>query len=329
MTPTIFNLNILITSVGRRVSLIKAFQKEGKELFGNNIKVFTTDLNPSLSSACCVSDGAFKVGKFSDDNYMASILKICKDNKIGILIPTIDTELLLLANHHNEFQKIGCNLVLSDLSIIKICRDKRLTNKFFSDHNFNIPNSYSKNNLQFPVFIKPYNGSSSNNLLLAKSKDDISQTVMNNEDLMFLEYLAKEEYDEYTVDIYYDRNSTIKCIVPRLRIETRHGEISKGLTINNFIVPFVLSSMNNLIGFRGCITLQVFAHKVSQKIYGIEINPRFGGGYPLSYLADANYVKWILQEYLKNDLITYKSDWKDKLLLLRYDNELIFENYGN
>jgi carbamoyl-phosphate synthase large subunit len=321
--------NILITSAGRRVSIVKYFKQEAILLFGNTSKIFTTDLNPQLSSACRVSDASFKVGKFSESNYIDSIVQICVDNKIVLLIPTIDTELLLFANNKERFEKINCQIVLSDLEIIKICRDKRLTNKFFIEKGLAVPIEYSNTKIIFPTFIKPFNGSSSNNLLLAKTSDDISQSVMNNSDMMFLEYLSKNEHDEYTVDIYYDKNNEIKCVVPRLRIETRQGEISKGLTKNNFIVPFVLSHLNYVKGFRGCITLQIFANKISEKIYGIEINPRFGGGYPLTYLAGANFVKWILQEYLENKNIEYMEAWQDKLLLLRHDTELTFENYEN
>jgi carbamoyl-phosphate synthase large subunit len=323
------NTNILITSAGRRVSLTKAFIQEAQALFGQQAKVYTTDLNPAYSAACRVASGSFKVGKFADDNYVDSIIDICIENKIGLLIPTIDTELLLLAKHAEKFKQVGCEVILSDTNLIEICRDKRLTNQFFVENNLSVPKEYSKNELNFPVFIKPFNGSSSNNLLLAKTEDDISKSVLNNKDMMFLEYLSKAEYDEYTVDIYYDRNSEIKCVVPRLRMETRQGEISKGITCNNFLVPFVLANLNNIRGFRGCITLQVFAHKVSQKIYGIEINPRFGGGYPLSHLAGANYVKWILQEYIKNETINANNDWQDNLLLLRHDNELVFEHHEN
>jgi carbamoyl-phosphate synthase large subunit len=320
------NKNILITSAGRRVSLVNAFKKEARTLLGENSKVFTTDLYPALSSACQTADGAFAIGKFTDENYIDSLVAICKQNNIGIIIPTIDTELLLLSTNLEKFDKINCSVIISDAYFIKICRDKRLTNQFFLDHGINVPIEYTKNTIQYPTFIKPFNGSSSNNLLLAHSKDDIALNILNNPDMMFLEYLAKKDFDEYTVDIYYDRNSVIKSIIPRLRIETRQGEISKGITLNNFIVPFVLENLNNINGYRGCMTLQLFANKKTTKIYGIEINPRFGGGFPLSYLAGANFVKWILQEYILGESVEYFEGWKKNLLLLRHDTELIIEN---
>ncbi|RTZ49695.1 hypothetical protein EJ377_05105 [Chryseobacterium arthrosphaerae] len=60
---------------------------------------------------------------------------------------------------------------------------------------------------------------------------------------------------------------------------------------------------------------------------GIEINPRFGGGYPLSYLAGANYPEWLLKEYFMGHDIPYFEDWEDNLLMLRYDDEVLVRNY--
>ena len=54
-------------------------------------------------------------------------------------------------------------------------------------------------------------------------------------------------------------------------------------------------------GAKGCLTIQVFVGKINSEIIGIEINPRFGGGYPLSYASGANYPAFIIQEYMMNE----------------------------
>ena len=70
------------------------------------------------------------------------------------------------------------------------------------------------------------------------------------------------------------------------------------------------------------MTSQFFLNKKTDKIIGIEINPRFGGGYPLTYASGANFSKWILEEYLLNKKINTFSDWKENILMLRYSKEL-------
>ena len=68
-------------------------------------------------------------------------------------------------------------------------------------------------------------------------------------------------------------------------------------------------------------------HKTTEELKGIEINPRFGGGYPLSYLAGGNFPKWIIQEYIYNEKLDYYHDWEDNLLMLRYDDEVLVHGY--
>lgn len=71
----------------------------------------------------------------------------------------------------------------------------------------------------------------------------------------------------------------------------------------------------------------ILFNKDTKRIIGIEINPRFGGGFPLSYQAGANYPKFLIQEYLLNETIEYTNEWEDNLLMLRYDDEILIRNY--
>jgi len=94
--------NILITSAGRRVELVRAFQSEVKKLFPYS-KVYTAEANPEWSSACRISDGFFTIPRVDDENYINSILEICIRKEIKIVIPTIDTELLVLSDSKELF----------------------------------------------------------------------------------------------------------------------------------------------------------------------------------------------------------------------------------
>src|SRR5688572_10916487 len=91
-------MNILISSAGQRVSLVRAFQKELKSVFPE-AKVFTTDMFPQLSAACNVSDRYFTVQRVTDPKYIDELISICRQNEVKMVVPTIDTELLILAKH--------------------------------------------------------------------------------------------------------------------------------------------------------------------------------------------------------------------------------------
>lgn len=319
-------MNILITSAGQRVSLVQAFQKELKQYFPDS-KVFTVDLNPILAPACHVSDGYFQVSRVTDENYIPSLLKLCLKQNIKLVVPTIDTELLILSQYKADFAEKGIILLVSDFSFITKCRDKRLTNDLFDHYGINIPKQYAKDNLKFPVFAKPCDGSLSKGIFTAYSYSDITAEHLNNEKLMFMQYISPEEYDEFTVDCYFDRSSNLKCVVPRKRIFVRAGEINKGVTKKNKIVNEFKNKLKFIDGAIGCLTVQVFCHKHTEEILGIEINPRFGGGYPLSYLAGANYPQWCIKEYLLNESIEDFDDWENNLLMLRYDAEVLVHDY--
>jgi carbamoyl-phosphate synthase large subunit len=94
-------------------------------------------------------------------------------------------------------------------------------------------------------------------------------------------------------------------------------------------VPFLKDKLGYIEGAIGCLTVQVFLNRISGRIIAIEINPRFGGGYPLSYRAGANYPLWLINEYFDNKPIQYSDSWEDQLLMLRYDDEVIIHANKN
>lgn len=321
-------MNILITSAGQRVSLVRAFQKELKALYPE-AKVFTVDMQPELSAACNVSDGYFKVVRVTAPNYIQDLLQLCAAQNIRMIIPTIDTELKVLSENIELFRKENIHCIVSSKDFVYACRDKRQINEFFVQHGIEIPRTIDKDAPTFPLFIKPYDGSLSVDTFLINKKEELTEYHLTNPKLMFMEYLGKDAYEEFTVDMYYGKDHQVKCIVPRKRIWVRAGEINKGLTCKNFIVDMLKEKLGFIDGAIGCLTTQVFASKTAQVIKGIEINPRFGGGYPLSYRAGANYPAWLIKEYFLQEAISYTDNWEDRLLMLRYDDEVLVHDYKN
>jgi carbamoyl-phosphate synthase large subunit len=321
-------MNILITSAGRRVSLVEAFQKELTAVFPEG-KVMTTDFNIKLSAACQVSDQSFQMPLVSDASYFDRLLKVCLDNDIKLVIPTIDTELLLLAKKKKQFSDHGIKVIVASEAFVQMCRDKREIHVFFEDHNVQIAKEYSKYDYKLPIFIKPKNGSRSIDTYTITKHEQLTKYHFKNDDLMFLKYLDHNEFDEYTCDLYYDKTHNLKCIVPRKRIEVRDGEVNKCVAEKGALVDYIKERLSFIDGAIGCLTAQFFKHKETNEIFGIEINARFGGGYPLSYFVGANYPKWLIQEYLQEEDITieYFADWEENLLMLRYDKEVLVHDY--
>lgn len=281
------NHNIIITSAGQRVALVRDF-KETLVRFYAEAKVFTTDMNPELAPAAYVSDGCFEVLRVTDENYISQLLDICKKNEIGMIVPTIDTELLVLAENKKLFNDNDIIVCVSDLDFIKVCRDKRNTGDFLEKHNIRVPKAVDKYNPTFPLFAKPYDGSLSTNLHYIKNAEELTQDILDDPKLLFMEYIDKETYKEYTIDMYYGTDNCVKCIVPRERIKIRAGEINKGRTVKCPLMDYIKERLDKIEGCIGCICIQVFFNPLTEDVVGIEINPRFGGGYPQSYAAGGN-----------------------------------------
>lgn len=314
--------NILITSAGRRVSLVNIFKQYAK-IIDRDIKVFTADMNPIMAAACYVSDAFFELPKITSSEYIEKLIETCKSHSIGIIIPTIDTCLPILARNKQRFASEGIQVIVSDNDFVDLCCDKRKTFRFFEAHGIRCPKMIDVNNPKFPMFAKPYDGSSSKDIHTIMTDKDLSDSIKNNPKLMFMELLDKAEYKELTVDMYFGRDNNVKCIVPRERIEVRGGEVSKGITRKNYLVDFLKEHFEHLPGVIGCICIQLFYRERDRNIFGIEINPRFGGGYPLSFHAGANFPLFILKEYLRKEEINYSDSWEGNTIMLRYDAEII------
>lgn len=313
--------NIMLLSAGRRVELLQAFQEALSAHFPEAY-VYAADLQPDLSPACQSAVRAFKAPRVTSSEYVDFLLETCRAERIGILVPTIDTELVVLAEARSRFESEGIYLLVSDSALISACRDKRLTAQVYDALGIDQPEIYSSTSPAIPCFCKPYDGSSGVGAMPILSQRDLTAEVLSDEKNMFMELVGKE-YREYTVDCYYDRFGVLKCLVPRERIEVRGGEVSKGITRKHFVYSYLMDRLKNLKGARGCITVQVFGNPETQLVKALEVNPRFGGGYPLAYAAGANFPDWLVREYLLDETIEFSDKWEENLLMLRYDAKVI------
>ena len=158
------------------------------------------------------------------------------------------------------------------------------------------------------------------------SQSAVTPAMLADSKLMFMEYVDPSHH-EYTVDAYYDRAGTLSCLVPRQRLEVRDGEVSKGVTRKDHVYAYLLDRLRTLPGARGCLTLQLFAKTQPLRFAALEINPRFGGGFPLSYAAGAHYPGWLIDEYLLGKEVAFFDGWEPNLLMLRYDAQVLVREH--
>lgn len=311
--------NILITAIGKRVQLINHLKK--------NFNIIGIDCGIDNPASRFVNK-FYQVPKFSSDNYVNIIIDICKNEEINIIIPLYEKEFTILLDNKELFEGVGTKILLSDKNIINICNDKFNTYKFFVDNNLLTPKSYLKNdiisnyNLSFPMIIKPLDGMGSEGVYKIENQKELDffRDYIDNPIIQEFVYGV-----EYTIDVLCDFFGNIISIVPRERIQVRSGEVSKSRTIKNYDIIYKtkgliekLNSMGNVIG---PITVQCIVNS-NNDIYFIEINPRFGGGVPLTFEAGINYGYYILNMIKNKKIENIIGNFKE-ITMLRYD-EAVF-----
>jgi carbamoyl-phosphate synthase large subunit len=314
---------VLFTCIGRRVSLLNDFKAAAKEL-KLNAGFYGTDTT-KLSAAINLCDKSFIVKPVKDGGYIKQLFSIVKKNKINLIIPTVDLDLKALADNKQKLAKLGCTVLVSDPNIIEICQDKRKTYKFLHEKAFDTPltmeteKAISCNNLKFPCFVKPWDGYASRGSAKINNKQELEVFAKRVPNCIVQEYIKGTEY---TCDAYVDFNMQVRCVVPRQRIEVRSGEVSKGRTVKDKTIMLQVARLVEILGAGpGVITIQLFLTE-DKKIKIIEINPRFGGGAPLSIKAGANFPKWILKELTGSKPNIKFDGFINNLFMLRYDAEV-------
>ena len=320
-------MKILFTSVGRRVELVQAFKNAAKNL-DIQLTVVGADINSS-APALQFCDKTEIVCRISDENYIPTILSICEKEQIDCLIPTIDTDLLILSENKMLFEQIGTKVLISDTEKIRICRDKNYTADYFISLGLKSPvpvNSVDKfkdglNNgtTDFPAFIKPMDGSSSIDAYKVNNLNDLELYANKIGDYIIQPYISGREY---TVDIFCDYEGNPVYITPRERLEVRAGEVLKTQIVQDDII---IHEMHKLIAdFKPCgqITVQLIKDEKTGDNNYIEINPRFGGGAPLSIKAGADSAEAVLKMLSGTKLCYIPNAARNGAVYCRFDQSV-------
>ena len=279
-------MKILFTSVGRRVELIEAFKSAAYKL-GIELQIYGADISES-APALQFCDVSVIVPRISDSAYIPKLLEICDREKIHALIPTIDTDLLLLSKHKARFSELGTVVAISAEDRIALCRDKRLTAEYFHSIGLKSPipvDDVAEYKFGYPAFIKPKDGSSSINAYKVENEEDLNSYASRVPDYIIQKFVSGTEY---TVDIFCDFSGNPIYITPRIRQAVRAGEVLKTQIVQD---AKIIEEMKLLVAdYKPCgaLTVQLIREETSGEDYYIEINPRFGGGAPLSIKAGAD-----------------------------------------
>ncbi len=311
-------MKILFTSVGRRVELMQAFRNASAKI-DIPLEIYGADLTDSAPALFFCHQKVVSP-RIKDEIYIPFLHQFCRDNSIDLLIPTIDTDLLLLSEHKYQFG--NTKVLISDPEKIRICRDKRKTSDYFNHVGLLCPhpvddiNSYTYG---FPAFIKPKDGSSSIFAYKANSEAELIGFSKHVPDYIIQPYI---QGTEYTIDIMCDFYGNPIFITPRIRLAVRSGEVLKSEIRQD---DRIISEMLQLISdYRPCgpITVQMIREENTGLDYYIEINPRFGGGVPLSIASGADSAEMLLRLMNGEKLHYFAKAAEDGAVFSRFDQSI-------
>lgn len=310
--------NVLFTSVGRRVVLLRIFKKE----LGKDGLVFGTDCDPT-APGLYVADKGFVAPKVTEADYIPFLLHICKEEKVKLVIPLIDPELPLLAEAREKFLELGIVPLVSSYDAVMTGYDKLRTAYFFAEHGIPAPKTIPfERSLyippeDFPVVVKPRFGSASIGVHKCSDMEEVRFYAARIPQPIVQQFMKGEEI---TVDVLCDFQGNLLSMVQRKRLKVRAGEVERGVTIKDERVFELTRRITSVLRPYGVINIQYFI--TQEGVFCTEINPRFGGGYPLSYYAGANFPRGIIA-LLKGDTPEHSIlDYQEGLFMLRYDEAL-------
>lgn len=314
-------IRIMFTSVGRRVELMQAFRAAAERL-PVKLVLYGADISDS-APAMYFCDRRVKICRIDDPDYIPQLLSLCKAEKIQALIPTIDTDLLLLSRNREAFAAIGTNAVISAEEKIRLCRDKRYTGNYFASCGLKSPlpvDDYRKYAGGFPAFIKPKDGSSSIQAYKVHDAEELKEYANKIDEYVVQPFI---EGAEYTVDIFCDFDGAPLYITPRRRLAVRSGEVLKTQIANDRRITEECERLVADYKPCGAITVQLIREKSTGEDYYIEINPRFGGGAPLSMKAGADSAEALLR-LLRGERLAYRPDEAaDGMQFSRFDQSVV------
>jgi carbamoyl-phosphate synthase large subunit len=322
-------VTVLVSSAGRRVELLRGFRRALDAIGATAGRVLATDCS-WYSSAFHDADEAFLVPRLDDPEFVPRLLELCVKHDVDLIVPTIDTEMPVWVAHRDPFEAIGTTIAVSSPDVVTIAADKQRTHDWLVAHDFPTVEQTEPaaaladlDTWNFPLMAKPRFGSAGLGVGRVRDAAELALVARRGHELGEIVVQRVAPGVEHTIDVLADRTGRCVCAVPRRRMEVRAGEVNKGVTVRSAVLQDLAARVcEALPGAYGALNVQVFVDGDADEpdnLAVIEINARYGGGFPLSLEAGADFPRWMLEELLGLPSTAAPDSWRSGLVMLRYD----------
>jgi carbamoyl-phosphate synthase large subunit len=299
---------VLFTCAGQRVDVVTAFARAG----GRTVAV---DANP-LAPAIYHADVHAIVPRIDDPGYLPALQELIREHDVKLIVPLTDLDQILLAEHREE---LGAIVLLPDAEVVRRTADKYLTHCFFEDRGIPSPASWLPGELpediEFPVLVKARFGFGSRDIYRAEDRDQLDFFLRYSPVDSFVQRVCPGE--EFSVDVFCDLDGRCLNSIPRTMIESKGGESIKGMTIKDEELIEFGRVVAETLGIRGPANVQCF--RVAEGRHEVtDVNPRFGGAFPLPRAAGSRYPELALALARGERLEPRLGDFREGIVMTRF-----------
>lgn len=302
-------MNILLTSVGRRSYLVEYF----KEALAGRGEVHVSN-SSSLNPAFRCADHSVVTPLAYSKEYIPFLLDYCRQHRIVALLSLLDLDLPVLAAHREQFAAIGTRVLVSDAQVIATCNDKWRTYQFLQENGFNAPATWlspaaaCREGARFPLLVKPRWGMGSLSIFEADDEEELALLFQKASRLTLSSSMLKYEAgqdarhcvvvqqklagQEYGLDVINDLEGRHQATIVKKKLAMRAGETDCAQVVASPLLEEVGRKLSAALGHIGNLDVDVFV--AEGRPYVLELNARFGGGYPFSHLAGVHLPKAII-----------------------------------
>jgi carbamoyl-phosphate synthase large subunit len=311
---------IAVTGVGGGVgqSIIKSLSTTDFELIALDGEV--------LGAGLFAAQTSYIIPYANDPNFINRLLEICKNEKINLLFPGLDAELMPLSLNVDAFKAIGTTIIVSSPEVIAISDDKQKTFDELTKAGVNVPFTtsamgFNPREIDFPLILKQkVGGARSKNIYITRNLDEWVTVVKKIgdylSDFIVMEYIEGDEFTCGTINL----NNSCKGVIV-MRRQLRDGDTHKCFTVTNEIIEKEVRLVVEVIKPFGACNVQL--RLKNGRPFVFEINARCSGTTAARSMSGFNEPKMIA-EYL-----LYGIEPSFRIVehtILRYWKEIIVEN---
>jgi len=272
-------------------------------------------------------DKNYILPNINDPNYLPSVFEVCKRESISGILSFFDPDVVALSRQFDTFVEMGITPIIPRQEIAEICFDKYKTYQFLTEKGFNTAKTYldfdtamadiRSGLLSFPLFVKPRTGFGSALTFKAYNTLEVDAFFHYAPNMIIQEEMTGEAID---FDILNDLSGNVLSVVPWKKYRSRMGETEQAETFDDQNVIDFGVKLGTALGHIGPLDADLFLNGKSVSV--LEINLRFGGGYPVSHLAGADFPSKIIS-MIKGQVINPSiGDYKRETVMMK-DNFII------